>query len=629
MQKFATNIILAILIGSMLIPVSNEPLSSTLSLKVMNSSNYTWIWDELLDPSLPGSISGDDSVYWGSSLGPYYNSTETINKLKAAASFFPDLVQYFTIGKSYLGKDIAGVKITAPVNSSIYAKYEFTIVGAHHAREAITVVDTLFFMDRLLYNYLNNDSWTMALLTQAEIYIVPMFNPDGVDYLYINPWQRKNMHPIDEDGDGSVVDESEIRDLNGDFYVEEYFDPDLGLDIYESADGSDNDTTHGEDNPGGVDLNRNYPYEFYGSGSSTNPRDETYRGSGPLSEPETQAWASFAQEHHFFSSLSLHSGIQAIIYPWGYTSLPPPDEDTFVTIANTLKQISGFPTWDEIGGYGVNGEWGDWMYGALDSLAFTIETYGNPSSYRFLRRVRGIDRYGGIWNYFNPDANDIYDTTVFGVQPQIDYLASIALQGVVPPEFSMGNVLALSNGTHLSVNFSVNVDVDGLNASLEFENQTSLGWVPVASVPLNTSISEYQLNIPYSDGSNVRLYVGSGSQGYSVYFNVTNAPVQANVSLTPISGKFGPVDVGVRPSPSTATSSSLTPSNSTTNTSSPTMPSLTPTTSTNLISTSTLTSPTSTPTTGTQASSSKSASLFLLPWLIGLFIMVYWKRKKW
>jgi carboxypeptidase T len=42
---------------------------------------------------------------------------------------------------------------------------------------------------------------------------------------------------------------------------------------------------------GGVDLNRNYSFKWAldDKGSSSDPCDSSYRGSGPFSEPETQA----------------------------------------------------------------------------------------------------------------------------------------------------------------------------------------------------------------------------------------------------------------------------------------------------------------------------------------------------
>jgi carboxypeptidase T len=58
----------------------------------------------------------------------------------------------------------------------------------------------------------------------------------------------------------------------------------------------------------GVDLNRNYGYQwgYDDIGSSPDSNSDTYRGSGPFSEPETQAIRDFVTAHQFVVSLSYH-----------------------------------------------------------------------------------------------------------------------------------------------------------------------------------------------------------------------------------------------------------------------------------------------------------------------------------
>ncbi|MHA2254051.1 MAG: M14 family zinc carboxypeptidase, partial [Candidatus Kariarchaeaceae archaeon] len=329
---------------------------------------YSWIWEELQDSTLPGDVIGDDSVVWGNSLGPYYNSSETIQKLKSAAQVFPAIVTYFEYGQSYQGKALAGVSLTAP-RTDFDRKYETILIGEHHAREAITVMDTFLFMDRLIYDYVDNKPWAKILLRNAEVYIIPAFNPDGLDFTSIYPWQRKNMQEIDADGDG-LLDELEVKDMNGDGYVDEFFDSINGTTYFAEGEDLDGDGFVGEDLAGGIDLNRNYAFKFGfdNFGSSPDENDELYRGPNAFSAPETQAFKQFAEKHHFYTSLSLHSGIEAIIYPWGYTGTPAPDQDVFLNILAELQSIRYFPDWEDSGGYEVNGEWGDWMYGTLDSI---------------------------------------------------------------------------------------------------------------------------------------------------------------------------------------------------------------------------------------------------------------------
>lgn len=47
----------------------------------------------------------------------------------------------------------------------------------------------------------------------------------------------------------------------------------------------------------GVDLNRNYGYNFGDGDNHDDPCSETYRGTGPFSEPETRAMRDFLTAH--------------------------------------------------------------------------------------------------------------------------------------------------------------------------------------------------------------------------------------------------------------------------------------------------------------------------------------------
>ena len=103
-------------------------------------------------------------------------------------------------------------------------------------------------------------------------------------------------------------------------------------------DSSDPDTTIGEDCPGGVDLNRNYGYQWdYPGGSSNITSSETYRGEEPFSEPETLALANFVRENNFTSAVSLHSGSSMVLAPWAYNvSVACPDKEQYDLVGDKL-----------------------------------------------------------------------------------------------------------------------------------------------------------------------------------------------------------------------------------------------------------------------------------------------------
>jgi len=198
---------------------------------------------------------------------------------------------------------------------------EVLYTGVHHAREPMSVQQTIFFMWYLLENY-DSDEEIQRIVDNTELYFVPVINPDGYAHNEsTNPngggmW-RKNRR---DNGDGSH----------------------------------------------GVDPNRNYGY-FWGlddEGSSPWPSDETYRGPGPFSEPEIKNIRDFCNDHEFLIALNYHSYSNLLLSPWGYTVELPPDNDILIAYAELMTKENNYtygPGSTTI--YPTNGGSDDWMYG--------------------------------------------------------------------------------------------------------------------------------------------------------------------------------------------------------------------------------------------------------------------------
>jgi len=99
----------------------------------------------------------------------------------------------------------------------------------------------------------------------------------------------------------------------------------------------------------GVDLNRNYAFK-YGLddiGSSPDPCDEQFRGSGPFSEPETQAVKSFLDSHPDVKiAINIHAWGNLLITPYNYDSdrnNPELLKDPMNVAYEDLHQNSGLP----------------------------------------------------------------------------------------------------------------------------------------------------------------------------------------------------------------------------------------------------------------------------------------------
>jgi hypothetical protein len=182
-----------------------------------------------------------------------------------------------------------------------------------------------------LLNQYGADTLTTRLVNQSEIWIVPMVNPDGHQYSVTSQrlW-RKNRR---NNGDGTF----------------------------------------------GVDLNRNYSYQWGGPGSSGDTFSDIYRGTGPFSEPETQAVRDFLQQHRPSGLISYHSFSQLILYPWGYTNNPAPDKTLLnnfaIAMADRIRVVHNVSYTPEQSSdlYLASGDTTDWLYGVFGVPCFTIE----------------------------------------------------------------------------------------------------------------------------------------------------------------------------------------------------------------------------------------------------------------
>jgi len=470
----------------------NSHLISSISAKntpeyvyLAEEPEYSWIWDEF--SNAPSDIPGEDFVYWGESLGPYHNYTEVTNKLIILNNSFPELVEVFSIGKTWENRTIWAVRLTDETVTS--AKTEYYIVAAHHAREVITVENALYFIDWIIFNTIY-DSIFDYLLQSTEIYIIPMLNPDGISILHWYPEQRKNLAPIDDDLDGSLDDEKErVYFWNTETNSSDIEEKDI-----------DGSGYIGEDRPGGVDLNRNYGAFWGDQGASPFRRDDTYHGSYPFSEPETRALRNFMYNHSFNFAVSLHSGVEAIIAPWGINgSLPEKDEKEFNALLLELEEILNFPLWnDTIYGYITSGEWGDYSYLYHNIKSFTIETFGTNS-------------YSYWTDYFNPDADEvisncelIFPSLLFLAEnPQLTYTNNL-------PKIEVKNP---SDPNQVFDNYTIqwiasDEDNDKLNASI-FVSQDGIYWDLLATNVNNSSFlwdldgvepGSYYIKVAVSDG---------------------------------------------------------------------------------------------------------------------------------
>jgi hypothetical protein len=252
-------------------------------------------------------------------FGGWHTYSENIAYLDSLRAEYPTLIsEKWSIGQTHEMRDIWAVRLSDNADLDEAGEPEILLDTMHHAREIMSSEFGILFADYLCANY-GSDPVVTWLMDNRELYIVSIVNPDGMVYNeQTNPsgggmWRKNRRY----NGGGSY----------------------------------------------GVDPNRNYPFEWYGGGSSSDPNSETYRGPSPGSEPEVQALMDFINSQEFVTHQSLHTYSNLTLYPWGYTSADTPDHATFVHMADIMTQYNGYEpgqTPDLL--YPVNGVTTDWTY---------------------------------------------------------------------------------------------------------------------------------------------------------------------------------------------------------------------------------------------------------------------------
>ncbi len=208
------------------------------------------------------------------------------DELRETAAAYPAITKLVSIGQSVNGQDILALKVTKNAKVLKDGKRPSVLyAGAQHAREWITPEMVRRLMHHYLEGYGTNAELT-GIVNTTELWFLPVANPDGYDFTFSDErlW-RKNLH--DNNSDGTI--------------------------------------TAGD----GVDPNRNFAVKWGwdNEGSSPEPDSETYRGTGPNSEPETRALDGLFDRIGFEFFINYHSAAELLLYGIGWqVSTPSPDD---------------------------------------------------------------------------------------------------------------------------------------------------------------------------------------------------------------------------------------------------------------------------------------------------------------
>jgi hypothetical protein len=290
------------------------------------------------------SVSGDPTET--RTLGGYRTYDEVVAELRMLANTHPNIVALMDLGALYPngdgspkttwdGHQIWGVKVSDYPNINETDEPDLLYTGAHHAREWITIEVVMYALNRIVSQYGTNGSIT-SLVNTRELWFVPIVNPDGFIYTQEQQW-------------GTVEPNSMWRKNRRD-----------------NGDGTF-----------GVDLNRNYGFDwgYDNQGSSPQTNSDIYRGPAPFSEPETQMIRDLGTAVNFSGMITFHSFAEVIFFPWGHKSEHAPKYLLMKELGRRMAYYNGYEYGDLRDGlmYAVNGDTTEWFYGNWSSLSFTFE----------------------------------------------------------------------------------------------------------------------------------------------------------------------------------------------------------------------------------------------------------------
>ena len=293
----------------------------------------------------------------------YLSYDQYISLLKTLEKNYSNYLTLSSIGKTSEGNDIPLITMKSPLNEieNYNNKSGMFFNGMHHGREPVSMMMNIYLILHLLSL---NDNILHLLLSSTNIYFIPIINIDTYKYnseIYFKTFNTRKMMAR-KNRRVNITSKCREEDI-------------------------------------GVDLNRNYDYDFGkdNEGSSNKPCQEDYRGEYPFSEPETRAIKNFIDSHPNIKIVyNYHTWGNLIITP--FNSMQQKTSENLMKtkfpvhyqIYEDFKNEAEYPVnflfgnADKTIKYSANGDASDWFLGKKNILSFSPELgNGNKNSDHF------------------------------------------------------------------------------------------------------------------------------------------------------------------------------------------------------------------------------------------------------
>jgi len=254
-------------------------------------------------------------------MGGYLKYEEMLAELDEMVATYPNLITAKAPISTFLtaqNRPLYHVRISDNPNVDESGEPKVLYTAIHHAREPMSLMETIFFMWYVLENYGTNAEITY-LVNHMQLYFVPCINPDGY------------VHNQTTNPNGGGMWRKNRRLNSGGSY--------------------------------GVDLNRNYSYGWGTTGTSFTQSSDTYCGTAAFSEPETQAMRWLVQNNKFVTAFNAHTYAEDILFPIGTTTAEFADHhDYFQEYTNLMVEYNGYGAIKSSALYPASGDSDDYMY---------------------------------------------------------------------------------------------------------------------------------------------------------------------------------------------------------------------------------------------------------------------------
>jgi hypothetical protein len=455
--------------------------------------------EQLADMRAASAASGGSSIspdFGQGSMGGFFTFSEVVGVLDQLSAQYPSIMTAKqSIGQSLEGRDLWVVKVSD--NPGVDENEpEVRFDALHHAREPQSMETQLYYLVWLLENY-GSDPLATYLVDERETWFIPVVNPDGYEYNRANSpnggglW-RKNRR----DNVGSSFD--------------------------------------------GVDLNRNYGFQwgFDNLGSSPSASSDTYRGTGPASEPEVAAMTAFIAARDFQTALSMHCYSDLWLAPLGYIPSVPVNDNDYEEVGALATEVNGY------------------AYGTASTLLYPANGVTIDTDHGVHGTMSWTPEIGGQFDGFWPQTNKIVPLA----QENLEALQRTAL--AAGPYLRATGVLLQDEGDGDGIfepGETVAVRIDGRNsgrgtsavATASLGSPSGFVTFTTGSVPLSSwagfsdidnsaTLLRFEIDANIPTGSPVSISVSLGELGLTETltrsFNVNNDWALSGAGLAGLNG---------------------------------------------------------------------------------------------